>query len=152
MWVTCTKRKKKKNFSVTCITTYSPNSHTIRSIFNKHWHILKSDSELSTTFQDVHFFVFKCDRNLRDRLVRHSWALCPMEIIVAVTALNAITPLKITHFSHPHTGKRFPIKSVITCSSTHVIYMLLVSPETTHQWTQECNTQKWPWLSCCCSL
>ena len=30
----------------------------------------------------------------------------------------------MTHFRHPHTGKKFPIKSVITCDSTHVVYMI----------------------------
>ncbi len=31
---------------------------------------------------------------------------------------------KTYHFSHPHTNKKFPINSVITCDSMHVVYML----------------------------
>ena len=31
---------------------------------------------------------------------------------------------KTSHFSHPHTGKLFPINSIITCASTHVIYLI----------------------------
>ena len=54
------KRKKKdKKFSVTCVTTYSANSHKIQSIFKKNWHILKSDPELATLFEHPPPFSFK---------------------------------------------------------------------------------------------
>ena len=31
---------------------------------------------------------------------------------------------KSAYFCHPLTGKKYPIKSVITCASTHVVYMI----------------------------
>ncbi len=49
--------KKKKKFSVTCINQHSTHSNAIWSMFRKHWHILKSDSELG-------------GKNMRDHLVR----------------------------------------------------------------------------------
>ncbi len=56
-------------------------------------------------------------------LHRHCWALCPMEIIVAVTALNAITPLK-SHTLVIHTqAKGFPL-NVWLSPLPLVIYML----------------------------
>lgn len=130
-------QKKSKKFSVTCMTTYSPNSYVIKSVFKKHWHILQSDPELAAIFQDPPLVGFKRDRNLRDHLVHAHFTNRNPESVVQ----TLLSPLpngnyrcgncaqcnntsKTTHFSHPHTGKQFPIKNVITCSSTHVIYML----------------------------
>ncbi len=32
--------------------------------------------------------------------------------------------MQCNNISHPHTDRRFPITSVITCSFTHVVHML----------------------------
>ncbi len=61
--------KKEKQFSVTCVSTYSPRSHVVKSVFMKHWHILKSDPELSSIFKDPPLFVHKRGQNSKDRLV-----------------------------------------------------------------------------------
>ena len=135
--LTTSNKDKNKKFSVTCITTYSPHSQAMKSVFQKHWHILKSDPELSTAFSDPPLFVFKRDRNLKDSLVKayftdHKPAqsiqtrLCPLPTgnYRCGHCAQCNNTTKAAHFRHPHTGKKYPIKSVITCDSTHVVYMI----------------------------
>ena len=129
--------KQDKKFSVTCITTYSPFSQQIRSVFKKHWHLLQSDPQLSHTFQYPPLFVNKRGRNIRDSLVKANFS----SIKPAQPTQTLLSPIpngnypcghcaqcnntnKAKVFNHPLTGKPFPIKNVITCASTHVIYML----------------------------
>lgn len=127
--------KTQKNFSVTCMTQYSAHSSAIKSVFLKHWHILKSDPELSSTFKYPPLFVNKRGKNLRDFLVRADFTpeptpsqtlLCPLPNgnYRCGNCAQCNNTVKIDHFVHPHTGKKYPIKSVITCASTHVIYIL----------------------------
>lgn len=129
--------KKQKKFSVTCITQHSVHSATIKSAFRKHWHILESDPELTTIFKNPPLYVNKKGKSLRDRLVRASFNLkggsspaqtrlrpLPNGNYRCGNCAQCNNTFKTSHFSHPHTGKKFPINSVITCSSTHVIYMI----------------------------
>ncbi len=130
--------KKQKKFSVTCITQHSIHSTAIKSCFKKHWHILKSDPELASTFKDPPLFVNKKGRNLRDHLVRANFDVNVGSSRVTQTLLQPLpsgnyrcgncaqcnNTYKTNQFSHPHTGKKFSINSVITCASTHVIYMI----------------------------
>lgn len=127
---------RKKNFSVTCITQHSVHSSTIRSAFKRHWHILQSDSELSSVFKDPPLFVNKRGKNIKDFLVRATFDSSlvkdrqprfrplPNGNYRCGNCAQCNNTWKTDHFSHPHTGKKFSIKSVITCASTHVVYML----------------------------
>ena len=133
------KRKRKdKKFSVTCVTTYTPHSHVLRSIFKKHWHILTSDPETAPLFKDPPLFSFKRARNLRDHLVHADFQ---SQSGPAPHSQRLLSPLpngnyrcghcaqcchttKTTSFRHPHTPKTFPIKSLITCSSSNVVYLI----------------------------
>lgn len=127
--------KKQKQFSVTCITQYSSHSNSIRSIFKKHWHILQSDPTLSAMFQHPPLFVNRRGKNLRDQLVHADFKP------TATRGQTLLSPLpngnyrcgncaqcnnttKTKSFQHPHTGKSISIKSIITCASTHVVYLL----------------------------
>lgn len=130
-------KRKEKKFSVTCITSYSPHSHVIRPIFKKHWHILKSDPELKNIMQEMPLFVHKRDTNLRDMLVHADFT----HYKPRRASQRLLSPLpkgnyrcghcaqcnnthKTQTFRHPHTNKTFTIKSMITCTSTHVVYTL----------------------------
>lgn len=130
-------KRKEKKFSVTCITSYSPHSHIIRPIFKKHWHLLKSDPELSHIMHDMPLFVYKRERNLRDLLVHADFN----NYRPRRSSQRLLTPIpngnyrcggcaqcnntqKVQSFRHPHNNRSFPIKSVITCSSTHIVYTL----------------------------
>lgn len=44
--------KREKWFSAIFNTTYSTKSHRLKSIFLKHWQILKTDPELMGVFKD----------------------------------------------------------------------------------------------------
>ena len=52
-------KKKEKKHSVTFVTTHSPHSHKIKTIFKKYWHILTSDPELTSLFKDPPLFSFR---------------------------------------------------------------------------------------------
>ncbi len=130
-------KKKEKTFSVTCVTSFSPLSHIIRPTFKKYWHILKSDPELAQVMKDMPLFVFKREKNLRDQLVHADFS----RYRPRRTSQRLLSPLptgnyrcgacaqcnntfKTRTFRHPHNNKNLPIKSVITCASTHVVYIL----------------------------
>lgn len=130
-------KKTEKKFSVTCVTSFSPLSHTIRPIFKKYWPILKSDPELAHLMTDMPLFVYKREKNLRDLLVHADFT----RYRPRRTSQRLLSPLptgnyrcggcaqcnntfKTRTFRHPHNNKSFPIKSVITCASTHVVYTL----------------------------
>lgn len=129
--------RKQKHFSVTCITQYAPHSAAIRTIFKKHWHILSSDPELASTFQHPPLFVNRRGKNLRDYLVHANFS----PTTGPTSGQNLLAPrpngnykcgncaqcnntIKTNHFLHPQTGKKIYIRSVITCASTHVVYLL----------------------------
>lgn len=127
--------KKEKHFSVTCITQYSTHSYAVKSVFLKHWHILKSDPELASIFKHPPLFVNKRGRNLRDQLVRANTrrpARASQTLLRPLpngnyrcgSCAQCNNTTKTDHFLHPRTGQKFKIKNVITCASTHVIYML----------------------------
>lgn len=131
------KTKKSKKFSVTCVTTYSPHSWAIKSIFKKYWHILTSDPELASTFKDPPLFSFRRGKNLRDHLVhadfqsqsmaRHSQTLLsplPNGNYRCGHCAQCNNTVKTFSFNHPHTGQKFPIKSIIMCTSTNVVYLI----------------------------
>lgn len=130
-----TKNKVKSNKRIIFSTEYHRQSVTLRSIINKHWHILKSDTQLKSTFQEHPLIVYKRGKNLRDQLV-HSY-LPPN----TYSSQPLLTPIpdgnrrcgsctqcnytyKCSKFKHPHTGKDIQIKGKISCNTTSVIYLL----------------------------
>ncbi len=101
-----------------CTTQYSVQSVTIRSVFQKHWHILKSDPELASVFKDPPLFVNKRGRNIRDHLVHANYGDTRKSSQAIHTRLHPLpnvnyrcgscvqcnNTMKTSHFSHPHTG------------------------------------------------
>lgn len=130
------KTKKSKKYSFSCITTHSPKSFMIKSIFKKHWHLLSSDPELSDIFKHPPLIVYKRARNLKDSLVHARFQSTSPR-----TSQSLLSPIqkgnyrcgncaqcnntfKTSFFCHPRTGRKYSIKSVITCVSTHVVYLI----------------------------
>lgn len=128
--------RKVKKHSFTFITTYSSKSFLIRSIFKKYWHLLSSDPELSTIFRHPPLIVFKRAKNLKDHVVHARF-----QSGITRSSQKLISPLqngnyrcgncaqcnnttKTSFFCHPRTGKKYGIHSVITCTSTHVVYLI----------------------------
>ena len=128
--------REEKKFSVTCITEFSPHSGVIKPVFNKYWHILTSDPALGGLFKYKPLFVFKRGRNLKDMLVHADQKQVPLQASQTLLAplpsgnyrcgncAQCNNTFKTDHFCHPHSSKVYPIKSVITCNSTHVVYMI----------------------------
>lgn len=130
------KTRKTRKYSFACITTHSPKSYMIKSIFKKHWHLLSSDSELSDIFRHPPLIVYKRARNLKDSLVHARF-----QSVSPRASQSLLSPIqkgnyrcgncaqcnntfKTSTFCHPRTGKKYSIKSVITCVSTHVVYLI----------------------------
>lgn len=112
--------------------THSPLSREIRNIVNSHWHIIKSDYQLNGLFQNLPLCVFSRSSNLRDRLVHADIATPPSGTLSNAqgnfpckSCTSCIHYLKLQSFTHPHTRKIYKIKQLITCKSTHVVYILI---------------------------
>ncbi|KAL2086165.1 hypothetical protein ACEWY4_017224 [Coilia grayii] len=78
-------------------------------------------------------FTFRRARNIRDRLVHSdmkaspptTWLRnLPVGFYKCGNCAHCSNSTNCKDFSHPRTGKLFPIGSFINCNSTHVIYLL----------------------------
>lgn len=125
--------KKDQKFSVSCITTYTPQAHIIKKTVKKHWHILTTDPALSDLFQDPPLFVHKRGPNLRNKLIRANILPPPKQTLLTPikegnypcgNCAHCHNSVKTNTFKHPRTGKRFGIRGIITCNTKNVIYML----------------------------
>ena len=113
-------------------TTYTLNSG---DVVKKHWHILSSDPTWPAEFKNPPLIVYRRGRNLRDKLVH---ANCQPQKKISQALFRPLpngsykcrgcaqcnNMMKCEYFCHPHTGKRFQINYIITCSTTHVIYII----------------------------
>lgn len=125
-------QKKNKEFSVTCATTFSPKSSMLKNTVLKHWHLLSSDPALGSKFKDPPLFVYKRAFNLHNKLVRASFSTGPTQSLLAPirdgnypcgNCAQCHYTSKAFNFGHP-SGKRYPIKGIITCNTKNVIYIL----------------------------
>lgn len=114
-------------------TRYNPAASQIKRIVRKHWHVLNSDPALKEICAEPPRFIFRRARNIRDRLVHSdmvppsptTWLSNPPKgFYKCNNCAQCSNSCNAKYFSHPRTGKKFPISSLITCTSTHVIYML----------------------------
>lgn len=127
-------RKSSKNTSpVTLVSTYGHISNDMKSIVQRHWHILQSDPNIGTAFQDPPRSCYKRAPSLRDKLVRSHLPAStrpsfPFSIpqgnfkCFSCAACNFMLTDK--EFTHPKTGKTYTVKGRITCLSTFVVYLL----------------------------
>ena len=115
---------------------HSPMSKEMANIVNKHWHIISTDPNLKVHLSQPPRVVFKRPQNLRNMLVRSDSPPDPRPNSQSV--LSPVEPgnykcnncqqchftRKTKIFYHPHTGKVFRIRGVISCKTNNVIYML----------------------------
>lgn len=133
------KNKKHKNnknnqgSSPNCCVKYSPLASEFKHTIHKHWHIIESDEALKKVFPDKPKMIFKRAANLRDTLVKSDMRpQNPLPVFLAMPDGNYkcgnCAQCSYTHkckfFSHPHTGKNISIRGAITCSTTHVVYLI----------------------------
>lgn len=119
--------------SIVCTVQYSPICSDIKKIINKHWYIFKSDPPLSDIFEKTPRFVYKLYPNTGDHLVRADVSLPERPThFLSISSGNysggrcaqCNFTIKTNVFSHPHSGREFKIKGVITCTTKNVIYMI----------------------------
>lgn len=129
-------KKKNKEHSVICCTTYTPLSSQIKQIIQKHWNVLNTDPICSTLFKDPPLFTHSRSRNIRDILVHadtvdHSKrpkdrlddavGFFPCRNCASCTISGS---KKTGKFRSSITGKEYNINKFITCSSSCVVYLL----------------------------
>ena len=124
---------KEKSYSVSCITTYTPQAHIVRDTITKHWPILASDPTLAQLFNEPPLFVYRRGPNLRNKLVRANIKPSPKQTRLfplkngnypcghCAQCCNAI---KSNVFRHLTSGRIFRVRGFITCSTENVIYTL----------------------------
>ena len=132
----CLKSAKNKTTStqpILCVTQYSPLGKDFEKIIKKHWHVLSSDPTLDKTFQIPPRLVYRRAPNIRDIVVKSD--LPPKKSHTFLDDLpdgnrrcgscaQCHFTEKCSFFYHPSTGKQIKIRGKITCTTTHVIYML----------------------------
>lgn len=127
--------KKKEEPAIMLSTCYSKCSEQLKSIINRHWYILKSDSDLGDAFQNQPRIVYKRGKNLRDMLVHSDLPPLPAprkSILAHIpdgnrkcgSCAQCNYTYKCNTYKHPHTGKSIPIKGIITCNTKSVIYLI----------------------------
>lgn len=121
--------KKKEN--IVCALTYSPASDAIKKSVKKHWHILSSDPSVGGAFKELPIFANKRADNIRDKVVKtyykpepHFLANTPCGNFPCFNCIQCNAMIRGKYFSHPHSGKKYPVKSVITCKTKFVVYLL----------------------------
>ncbi|OCT58440.1 hypothetical protein XELAEV_18002112mg [Xenopus laevis] len=133
------KRKHNKNDSIPFITTYNCSRNKFEKILQKHWHILKKDKDLSHHLTEKPKILYKKPQTLKQILVP---SCIPVEKKATKTFLAQdnkgfypckkckacrtckIKEQKCFQFQSKVTKETFDIKSLITCNSTNVIYLL----------------------------
>ena len=119
------------------ITSYSNQHFLIKKLVRKHWHLIKEDAILGPALPEQPHVVFRGVPSLRDSLAPgvvdpprnkpmffqhiigyHKCKKC------AVCKINAIKERKTLSFVSNSTLQTFNIRSFITCSMTHVVYLL----------------------------
>lgn len=126
------RKKAPTSNSSMCCVRYSPLGSKFRGIIQKHWHIVNSDPRLKNVFTDPPKLIFKRPNNIRDGLVRSDTnpqnppkpLSLPDGNYKCGGCSQCVYTQRCKTFTHPHTGRNISIRGVITCSTTHVIYMI----------------------------
>ncbi len=126
--------KKDKSYSVSFISTYTPQAYILKNTILKYWPILTSDPAAAQHFKDPPLFAYRRDPHLRNKVVQAN--------IKVNSKQTPLAPLKDGNypcghcaqchntwrtpaFRHPRSGKSFfPVKGFITRSTENVIYLL----------------------------
>lgn len=133
------KTRAQRDCQLVCplIRRYSCQHFSVRRMLNKHWHIIKNDPVLGPSLPDRPQLVFRGAPSISSRVVS---AACDPPVHkpmffqhmtgyfkcknCEVCAINALTERKVCQFITNNSPLNFHIKSFITCSTTHVVYLL----------------------------
>ncbi len=101
----------------------------LKDIITKYWDIISTDPSLGDTFKNSPLFIYKRSNNIANRLVKSDIYTDKTKTFIKgcfpyrnYAACSSI--IKTNQFSDVHSGFFFFIKSLITWSTSNVIYML----------------------------
>lgn len=115
---------------------YHPYAPKIAQTLKKHWNILGKAYPDIEEFSTPPLMCYKRDKNIRDHLVRadigslqhstrQSFLATPRKgTFPCLGCAHCSSVSKGEYFTHPHTGKRYPINGFYTCNSNFVVYII----------------------------
>lgn len=120
---------------ITFVTTYSGVSDSIRNLIRKEWHILGDALTNVKEFEIPPRIAYRRKKNVKDKLVRavqdtdqHKqpkiFKSKRKGCFPCLKCNNCTHMIRGDTFTHPKTNEKFKINTFLTCSSTHVIYVL----------------------------
>ncbi|CAJ0959390.1 unnamed protein product [Ranitomeya imitator] len=121
------------------VSTFHPLNHLINKCILQHWDILKNAYPQIREFNSKPIICSKRCSNIKDHLVRADVGPSNRGMVqrVLTTPRNGTFPclschqcsnvLKGDSFTHPRSGRRFPIKGQFTCNSSFVVYLIKCS-------------------------
>lgn len=130
------KPKKNNEYSMVLVADYHRQYKVFENIILIHWPIVFRDHVLAKMLQTKHGFVYRKVPNLRDKLVKkvpdppkrlgtfldhkrfYTCGTCKMCRTIKYRSR------KTTQFTSFATNKEYKINKLITCQSTHVMYLL----------------------------
>ena len=117
-------------------TTYNTELPRITHVINKHWHLLKTNPEIATAFEDKPVLAFRRNKNLRDILGqthlsrnRKITAMKPRKEGSCYACLSGAGSQCCSHvistktFTSATNKKTFRIRHNLNCRSRNVIYL-----------------------------
>lgn len=126
----------REDFGLAFITTYSSQHWAIKRIIKKHWPVIKNDRILGPLLSEKPRVLFRGATSFRHMLapnvpdppVRLSFfgdlkGFSPCRRC-AVCKVNTVKDRRLTEFTSVNTGLTYPIKSLITCTTKCVVYLL----------------------------
>ena len=126
--------KIKKKHSCACITTYNPQSNDLRSIIEKHWHVLSADPECAKLFTEPPLFSHYRSQSIRDYMVKADCYTPPQQHSGRLDGVTGFYPClhcvacksskKMNTFKSAVTNKEYTIRQFVNCSSSNVVYMI----------------------------
>ncbi len=124
-------KRPRTYFAVKCVLTFSEQSYQIKEIITIHWNILSTDPSLGDILKNSPLFIYKRSNNIANKLVKSDIYTDKTKTFIKgcfpcrnCAACSSI--IKTNQFSDVHSGRTFFIKSLVTCSTSNVIYMLNV--------------------------
>lgn len=117
------KTRPSKTLGLVCATTSSNISADIKNSLRQRWCILAGDPHVGHLFKEPPVFAHKRAPNLRDQLVRADYFVRPQHFLSSLpqgnhpcrSCVHCNATIKGDSFSHPHSGRKYPIKSRISC-------------------------------------
>ncbi|XP_041428149.1 uncharacterized protein LOC121396834 [Xenopus laevis] len=130
-----TKRVKQETSRLAFVSQYTTASNKVKSIINKHWHLLQTYAPHIKTFSEPPLMAYKRGKFFRDTLIKADvgsliksgqrfLGVPKMGTFPCLNCASCNNITKGSQFTHPQTGRKIDIKRYFTCNSTFVVYLI----------------------------